>query len=42
MAIEGRVPAALADDLGMTTAAIRQARSRVLRRIKQELGELLA
>jgi RNA polymerase sigma-70 factor (ECF subfamily) len=39
--IEGRSPAALADDLGMTPAAIRQAKSRVLRRLKQEMGELL-
>jgi RNA polymerase sigma-70 factor, ECF subfamily len=39
--IEGRSPAALADELGMTEAAIRQAKSRVLRRLKQELGELL-
>jgi RNA polymerase sigma-70 factor, ECF subfamily len=34
-------PAALAADLGMTPAAIRQAKSRVLRRLKQEMGELL-
>jgi RNA polymerase sigma-70 factor (ECF subfamily) len=40
-AIEGSSPAALADELGMTPAAIRQAKSRVLRRLKQELGELL-
>jgi RNA polymerase sigma-70 factor (ECF subfamily) len=40
-AIEGRSPAALADELGMSAAAIRQAKSRVLRRLKQELGELL-
>jgi RNA polymerase sigma-70 factor (ECF subfamily) len=40
-AIEGREPAALARELGMTRAAIRQAKSRVLRRIKEELGELL-
>ena len=41
-AIEDRSPAALSGELGMTTAAIRQAKSRVLRRIKEELGELLA
>jgi RNA polymerase sigma-70 factor (ECF subfamily) len=41
-AIEERSPADLADELGMTPAAIRQAKSRVLRRLKQELGELLA
>ena len=40
--IEGRLPGALADVLGMTPAAIRQAKSRVLRRLKQEMGELLA
>jgi RNA polymerase sigma-70 factor (ECF subfamily) len=40
-AIEGRSPVALADDLDMTPAAIRQAKSRVLRRLKQEMGELL-
>jgi RNA polymerase sigma-70 factor (ECF subfamily) len=39
--IDGRAPAALADELGMTSAAIRQAKSRVLRRLKQEMGELL-
>ena len=41
-AIEERLPADLAAQLGMTPAAIRQAKSRVLRRLKQELGELLA
>ena len=40
--IEGRLPGALADVLGMTPAAIRQAKSRVLRRLKQEMGELIA
>jgi RNA polymerase sigma-70 factor (ECF subfamily) len=39
--IEGRTPAALADALGMSPAGIRQAKSRVLRRLKQEMGELL-
>jgi RNA polymerase sigma-70 factor, ECF subfamily len=39
--IEGRSPVALADELGMTPAAIRQAKSRVLRRLKQDMGELL-
>jgi RNA polymerase sigma-70 factor (ECF subfamily) len=41
-AIEGRTPAVVAGALGMTPAAIRQAKSRVLRRLKQEMGELLA
>jgi RNA polymerase sigma-70 factor (ECF subfamily) len=40
-AVDGRKPAELADELGMTPAAIRQAKSRVLRRLKQELGDLL-
>jgi RNA polymerase sigma-70 factor, ECF subfamily len=40
-AIEGGAPADLADEFGMSSAAIRQAKSRVLRRLKQELGELL-
>jgi len=41
-AVEERLPSDLAAELGMTPAAIRQAKSRVLRRLKQELGELLA
>jgi RNA polymerase sigma-70 factor (ECF subfamily) len=40
-AVESRSPSALAAELGMTPAAIRQARSRVLRRLKQETGDLL-
>ena len=40
-AIEGRSPANLAAELGMTPTAIRQAKSRVLRRLKQEVGDLL-
>jgi RNA polymerase sigma-70 factor (ECF subfamily) len=40
-ALEDRSPAALADELGMTPTAFRQAKSRVLRRLKQEMGELL-
>jgi RNA polymerase sigma-70 factor (ECF subfamily) len=39
--VEGRPPAALAEELGMTAAAVRQAKSRVLRRLKREMGELL-
>jgi RNA polymerase sigma-70 factor (ECF subfamily) len=39
--IEGRSPTALAEELGVTPAAVRQAKSRVLRRLKQEMGELL-
>ncbi len=41
-AIDERTPADVAADLGMTPAAVRQAKSRVLRRLKQELGELIA
>jgi RNA polymerase sigma-70 factor (ECF subfamily) len=40
-AIDGRAPAALTVELGMSTASIRQAKSRVLRRLKQEVGDLL-
>lgn len=40
-AVEGRAPADLGEELGMSPAAIRQAKSRVLRRLKQEMGELL-
>ena len=39
--IDGRSPAALATELGVTPAAVRQAKSRVLRRLKEEMGELL-
>jgi RNA polymerase sigma-70 factor (ECF subfamily) len=41
-AIDERSVADVAAELGMTAAAIRQAKSRVLRQLKQELGELLA
>jgi RNA polymerase sigma-70 factor (ECF subfamily) len=40
-AIEGRSPATLADELGMTAAAIRQCKSRVLRRLREEMGDVL-
>jgi RNA polymerase sigma-70 factor (ECF subfamily) len=39
--IEGRSTAAVAEELSTTPAAVRQAKSRVLRRLKQEMGELL-
>jgi RNA polymerase sigma-70 factor (ECF subfamily) len=39
--VEGRATAALTEELGMTPTAIRQARSRVLRRLREELGDLL-
>jgi RNA polymerase sigma-70 factor (ECF subfamily) len=36
-AVEGRSPPDLTAELGMSPAAIRQAKSRVLRRLKQEM-----
>lgn len=38
--VEGRRPADVAVELGVTPAAIRQAKSRVLRRLKEEIGDL--
>lgn len=38
-AVDGHPAPAVAADLGLTAAAVRQAKSRVLRRVKQELGE---
>jgi RNA polymerase sigma-70 factor (ECF subfamily) len=40
-AIDLRPPDTLTEELGMSSAAIRQAKSRVLRRLKQELGDVL-
>jgi RNA polymerase sigma-70 factor (ECF subfamily) len=42
VAVAGRNPAAVADDLGVTPAAVRQAKSRVLRRLKEELGDVIS
>jgi RNA polymerase sigma-70 factor (ECF subfamily) len=39
--IDGRPTAAVAEELQVTAAAVRQAKSRVLRRLKEEIGELL-
>jgi RNA polymerase sigma-70 factor, ECF subfamily len=39
-AIEERSPATLSTELGMSPASIRQAKSRVLRRLKAEVGDL--
>src|SRR5207237_10210238 len=39
--LEGRSPVAIADELGVSPAAIRMAKSRVLRRLKQEFGDLV-
>ena len=35
------LPTTLAEELGTTPAAVRQAKSRVLRRLKQEMGDVL-
>jgi hypothetical protein len=37
----GHTPGAVAEGLHTTPAAVRQAKSRVLRRLKQEMGEVL-
>jgi RNA polymerase sigma-70 factor, ECF subfamily len=37
-AVEGQSPSVIAEDLGVTAAAVRQAKSRVLRRLKGALG----
>jgi RNA polymerase sigma-70 factor (ECF subfamily) len=39
--VEGRSPTALAAELGMSPSGVRQAKSRVLRRLKQEAGDLI-
>ena len=39
--VEGHAPVHVAEDLGMSVQAVYQAKSRVLRRLRQELGELL-
>lgn len=40
--VERRAPAEVATEFGISAAAVRQAKSRVLRRLKEEVGELLA
>ncbi len=40
VAVDGRAPADVASDLGVSAAAVRQAKSRVLRRLKEEVGDL--
>ncbi len=42
VAVEDRSPAEVAEELGITANAVRQAKSRVLRRLKEEMGELIA
>jgi RNA polymerase sigma-70 factor (ECF subfamily) len=39
--IDGQQPAHIAEDLGISVNAVYKAKSRVLRRLRQELGELL-
>ncbi len=39
--VEGQSPAQIAADLGMTIQAVYQAKSRVLRRLRQELDGLM-
>ena len=39
-AVEGRVPVDVAAELGMSVASVYQAKSRILRRLRQQLGEL--
>lgn len=39
-AVDGQSPADVADELGMSAAAVRMAKSRVLHRLKQEIGDL--
>jgi RNA polymerase sigma-70 factor (ECF subfamily) len=40
-AVEGQSPADIARDMHITPAAVRQAKSRVLRRLKEEFGAFL-
>jgi RNA polymerase sigma-70 factor (ECF subfamily) len=41
-AVDGHDPAHIAADLGVTPAAVRKAKSRVLHRLRQEIGDLIA
>ena len=41
VAVEDQAPAAIAADLGMTAAAVRKAKSRVLLRLREEVGDLI-
>jgi len=40
-AVEGQAPDLIAADLGVTPAAVRKAKSRVLHRLRQEVGDLI-
>lgn len=39
--VDGQSPSVVAQEMGVSAAAIRQAKSRILRRLKQEVGELI-
>jgi RNA polymerase sigma-70 factor (ECF subfamily) len=39
--VEGHAPADIAADIGVTPAAVRKAKSRVLLRLRQEVGDLI-
>ena len=41
VAVEDQAPAAIAADLGLTAAAVRKAKSRVLLRLRAEIGDLI-
>jgi len=40
-AVDNRAPADVAAEMGVSSAAVRQAKSRVLRRLREELGDVL-
>jgi RNA polymerase sigma-70 factor (ECF subfamily) len=42
VAVDNQSSAAVADELGMTANAVRMAKSRVLRRLREELGDLVS
>ncbi len=42
VAVDGATPSEVAQTFGITPAAVRQAKSRVLRRLKEEIGDLIA
>jgi len=42
VAMENRTPAEVATEMGITPSTVRQAKARILRRLKEELGELIA
>jgi RNA polymerase sigma-70 factor (ECF subfamily) len=41
VAIDGHDPADVATDLGVTSAAVRKAKSRILHRLREEIGDLI-